>query len=359
MDRDTQDAIKQALNRIAESGQWSEYTSAASTSLIEGLQQSLGRKHAQLICSGTLGIELALRGLGVGAGDLVMLAAYDYPGNFRAIELTGAQPWLVDLSPNHWSLTLANVAEATKEFSRIPKAIILSHLHGTLAEMDAITDWATQHGVTIVEDACQAHGASIAGRPAGSWGDVSVLSFGGSKLITSGRGGAVLTNDDRIQQRMTVFRERGNDAFAMSELQACVILPQWERLPEQTQRRWEAVQWLEQSLADTKLEMADRESTSFLPAFYKWAFQVPGSDLQEMMTRRDQLIHSLQQKQIRAGAGFLGFHKRSHSRCLRPTDLERSAVGASSTVLIHHSHLTMPRTMLQMLVDTLKEFAGN
>ncbi len=264
----------------------------------------------------------------------------------------------MDLSPNRWSLTLADIVESTKEFDRNPKAIILSHLHGTLAEMEAITDWATQHGVAIVEDACQHMGLVSPEKPTGSWGILG-LSFGGSKLITSGRGGAVLTNDDRIQQRMTVFRERGNDAFAMSELQACVILPQLG-----TTTGTDAAQVGSGAMARAiagryHLEIADRGSNASIPAFYKWAFQVPGSDLLEMITRREQLIQSLQQKQIRAGAGFLGFHKKESQSLPSAVDLERSAVAASSTVVIHHSHLTLPSAVLQMVVDTLKEFAGN
>jgi dTDP-4-amino-4,6-dideoxygalactose transaminase len=145
-------------------------------------------RHAWLGSSGTIAVELALRGLKVAAGDEVILAAYDFPGNFRAIEAIGARPMLVDLAPGTWTLDVDHVEAA---ISPVTKAIVVSHLHGSLADMQRLCELANERGLTIVEDACQVPGASISGRPTGSWGDCGILSFGGSKLLTAGRGGAI------------------------------------------------------------------------------------------------------------------------------------------------------------------------
>src|SRR5262249_4920495 len=148
---------------------------------------------------------------------------YDFPGNFRAIEAIGARPVLVDLAAGAWTLDVEQVLAA---ISSQTKAIIVSHLHGSLADMRRLREIADERGLAVVEDACQVPGARVEGKAAGSWGDCGVFSFGGSKLLTAGRGGAVVTNRDEVVQRIKIYCERGNDAFPMSELQAAVLEPQ-------------------------------------------------------------------------------------------------------------------------------------
>ncbi len=94
---------------------------------------------------------------------------------------------LVDIDPRSWCLAPERIAAAQSPATR---AVIVSHLHGGLADMQQLTDVARRFNLGVVEDACQAPGATVQGRPAGTWGDVGVLSFGGSKLLTAGRGGA-------------------------------------------------------------------------------------------------------------------------------------------------------------------------
>src|SRR5262249_27521235 len=135
-------------------------------------------------------VELALRALKVGPGDEVVLAAYDYPGNFLSVHAVGAHPVLVDVELGNWNLGPERLAEAIGPATR---AVIASHLHGGLVPMREVMEVAAARGVAVVEDAAQAPGAEVQGRKAGTWGDAGVLSFGGSKLLTAGRGGALLT----------------------------------------------------------------------------------------------------------------------------------------------------------------------
>src|SRR5207253_11269997 len=116
---------------------------------------------------------------------------------------------------------------------RKTKAILASHLHGGLVPMRELMDVAAAHGLSIVEDAAQATGALVQGRRAGTWGDAGVLSFGGSKLLSAGRGGVVLTRRADVYQRAKLWLQRGVQAWAaLSELQAAVLLPQLGRLDE-------------------------------------------------------------------------------------------------------------------------------
>ena len=120
-------------------------------------------------------------------GDEVILAAYDYPGNFLSVHAVGARPVLVDVAPGDWNLCPEKVAEAVRPQTR---AVIASHLHGGLVPMARLMELAAGHGLAVIEDAAQCPGALVQGRKAGTWGDVGVLSFGGSKLLSAGRGGA-------------------------------------------------------------------------------------------------------------------------------------------------------------------------
>src|SRR5204862_924383 len=134
---------------------------------------------------------------------------------------------LVDVQPGTACLDGEQLADACHERTR---AVIVSHLHGELAPMADIRAFADCSGLLLIEDACQAPGAMIEGRPAGTWGDVGVLSFGGSKLLSAGRGGALLTRSAEFIQRAKVYCEQGNHAFPLSELQAAVLIPQLAKL---------------------------------------------------------------------------------------------------------------------------------
>ena len=169
--RSTIATFERHWNRRRRDGSWGRYNGPHSAALIRRLREMHGTEHVALCSSGTVAVELALRGLKIGAGDEVILAGYDFPGNFRAIEAVRARPVLVDIDPHTWCLDAAHLPQATGVAT---KAIIVSHLHGGMAAMREIMGFAEQHGVAVVEDACQAPGAIVNGRLAGTWGDVSV-----------------------------------------------------------------------------------------------------------------------------------------------------------------------------------------
>jgi len=108
-------AIQQQLQAVYSSGDWGSYAGPSTQKLRETLINNYKREHVMLVCSGTIGIELALRGVGVTAGDEVILAGYDFPGNFRCIEATGATPVLVDIASGTWSIQADDLAAAHSE----------------------------------------------------------------------------------------------------------------------------------------------------------------------------------------------------------------------------------------------------
>jgi dTDP-4-amino-4,6-dideoxygalactose transaminase len=321
-----------AMQRAFADGSWGRYHGRHGDRLRQALAQMHELEHVSLCCSGTLAVELALRGLRVGPGDEVILAGYDFPGNFRAIEAIGALPVLVDIDPQNWNLDPARLPEACSDKTR---AVLVSHLHGGLVPMREVLAFAAERGLAVVEDACQATGATIEGRPAGAWGDAGVLSFGGSKLLTAGRGGAVLTRRADVHQRIKVFCEQGNHAFPLSELQAAVLLPQLAKLEGRNAVRSQAVERLWRAWKDLPgLRPLVNRVAQATPAYYKLGLQYLPEEL--LGRSREDLIAAVQAEGVALDVGFRGFLLRSGRRCRTSGDLSESKRAAAAGMVLHH-----------------------
>jgi perosamine synthetase len=324
--------VRAAMEAAFADGTWGRYEGPHGEQLAARLGEMHGLPYALPCSSGTFAVELALRGLRVGNGDDVLLAGYDFPGNFRAVEAVGARPVLVDLAPGRWHADVDSLREAVTPAAR---AVIVSHLHGTLAPMGAIRALAAERGLAVVEDACQVSGAIVEGRPAGSAGDAGVMSFGGSKLLTAGRGGAILTARQDVHQRAKVYCERANNAFPLSELQAAVLLPQLAKLEERNATRLANARRLVAALRDVPALAAPADqATGSRPAFYKlgW-FYLPehcgGAP-------RETFLAAVRAEGVALDAGFRGFVLRPASRARKDQPLENSRRAADATVLLHH-----------------------
>jgi dTDP-4-amino-4,6-dideoxygalactose transaminase len=225
----TDDAIRAAFESMMRDGSWGRYHGPHCDRLREELGRMHSVEHVALCCSGTSAVELALRSVPVTDGDEVILAAYDFKANLVNVLTVGAIPVLIDVLPGQPVIDLQYLHAAITERTR---AILVSHLHGHLTPIEEIRQIASVHGIVVIEDACQSPGAIIAGQRAGSSGDIGVLSFGGSKLLTSGRCGALLTSNAAMAQRIRLYTQRGNDAYPLSEMQAAVFSPQLKTLDE-------------------------------------------------------------------------------------------------------------------------------
>jgi len=159
--------------------------------------------------SGTSALELALRAFGVGPGDEVITAANTFVATASAIAYTGATPVLVDVNPQTHTI---DVSLAESEISSRTRAIIPVHLYGHPADMDPLMELAERHGLAVIEDACQAHGARYKGRRVGSIGNAAAFSFYPSKnLGACGDGGMVTTNDEQVAKCVRLLRDHGQN----------------------------------------------------------------------------------------------------------------------------------------------------
>ena len=163
--------------------------------------------HAVGTANGTDALQLALRGLGIGPGDEVVVPANTFVATAEAVVLAGATPRFADVGPDTLLLTAATVEAALTPRTR---AVIVVHLYGQVADMDAIGRVAASSGLAVIEDAAQAHGATWRGRPAGSLGDVGCFSFyPGKNLGAFGDAGAVVTDDAELARRIRCTRDHG------------------------------------------------------------------------------------------------------------------------------------------------------
>jgi dTDP-4-amino-4,6-dideoxygalactose transaminase len=222
--------------------------------------------------------------------------------------------------------------------------------------MPRLCEIARSHGLAIVEDACQVPGATVQGRAAGSWGDVSVLSFGGSKLLTAGRGGAVLTQRADIAQRIKIYCERGNHAFPLSELQAAVLPPQIARLSDRNRQRQTSVQRLvEHWPADSPLEPVIDQAVGHVPSYYKLSFRYHAERCGGWP--REQFLAAVQAEGVPCDSGFRGFVKRGSARCRRVGSLDASRLAAEQVVLLHHPILLGPASAIELLAAAVDKVA--
>jgi len=198
-------ALERACIRALARG---DYVLGADVSALEDeFAAYCGVAHGVAVDSGTSAIELSLRGLGIGAGDEVITAANTFVATTFAITHTGARPVLVDVDPDTSTLDPDAVGAAVTPRTR---AIVPVHLYGHCADMDAIAALARAHGLAVVEDACQAHGARYHGRRAGALGDAAAFSFYPAKnLGAAGDGGMMVTGDAALADRVRMLRNYG------------------------------------------------------------------------------------------------------------------------------------------------------
>jgi perosamine synthetase len=216
------------------------------TAFEEGLAARCGVEHAVATSNGTTALHLALAVAGIGPEQEVIVPALTFVATAAAVRYVGASPVLADSDAGHWCVDPADVASRITPRTR---AIVSVDLYGHPADMDALAELASEHDLVLVEDAAEALGALYHERPAGGLGSLGVLSFYGNKLITTGEGGAVLTDDPALADRARLLRDHAMDRnrrywhgeigfnYRITNLQAALGVAQLERLDEFLERK--------------------------------------------------------------------------------------------------------------------------
>jgi perosamine synthetase len=250
--------------------------------LEEGFAARVGRKHGVAVCNGSVALDVAVAALGLCPGDEVILPSFTIISCAAAIVRAGAIPVLVDCEPDTWNTTAERIAD---RITRRTKAMMIVHIYGLPVDMDPVLALARRHGLRIIEDAAEMHGQTYKGRPCGSFGDISTFSFYPNKLVTTGEGGMVLTDDPALAERCRAMRnlcfqpgkrfmhEELGWNFRLSNLQAAVGVAQLERLDEFVVRKRRIGAAYRQRLGDIRGLQLPIAQTAYAENIY-WVFGV-------------------------------------------------------------------------------------
>lgn len=212
----------------------------------EAFAAAVGRRHAVAVSSGTGALDVAVRALGLGPGDEVVLPTLSIISCPQSVVRAGATPVLVDVDPASWN---ADVAAIEARLTDRTRAVMAVHTYGLPVDMIALEDLARRRGLLVLEDAAEAIGLTLHGRPCGSFGDLSIVSFYPNKHVTTGEGGMCLTDDDALAARCRSLRnlcfqpgrrfvhEELGFNYRMTSLQAALGLGQLERLEASVARK--------------------------------------------------------------------------------------------------------------------------
>jgi perosamine synthetase len=204
--------------------------------------EAIGAKYALAVNSGTSGLHLAVRALGLGPGDEVITTPFSFIASSNCILFEGATPVFVDADERTFNIDVTKIEAAITPRT---KAILPVHVFGESADMDPIMDIARRHGLRVIEDACESIQATYKGRCTGTFGDVAVYGFYPNKQITTGEGGMIVTNDDAVYEYCLSARNQGRATdmqwlthvrlgynYRISEVTAAIGVEQMKKLPE-------------------------------------------------------------------------------------------------------------------------------
>jgi len=203
-------------------------------------------RHAVATANGTVALHLALVVLGIGPGDEVLVPDLTFVATANAVRYTGATPVLVEVDRRTWGI---DPEAARRRLTARTRAILPVHLYGRPVDLDPLFELAGEHGLEVVEDAAEAHGARYKGRRVGALGRIGAFSFYGNKIFTTGEGGALVTNDARLAERAVFLRDHAMDPrrryyhpevgfnYRMTNIQAALGCSQLEHAAEILRRR--------------------------------------------------------------------------------------------------------------------------
>ncbi len=286
------------------------------------LMEYLDIENAVVVSSGTAALHLSLIALGIGQGDEVVVPAFTFPATANVVELVGAKPVFVDINLDDYCIDTKKIEEVITERT---KAIMPVHEFGQAAKMDDIAQIAHKHNLRVVEDAACALGAEFNHQKVGTFGDFGCFSFHPRKAITTGEGGVVVTNSDRLAQKIRSGRNHGISSlnsglafnnvglnYRMTDFQAVLGLYQLEKIEQFNRKRMKLARDYDENLADVGWLKA--------PATFgnrKAIYQTYHLLVDEKIDRSD-LIDYLKQNSIEANLGaqalnWLPYYRRKYS----------------------------------------------
>lgn len=320
-----------------------------------------GVSHAVATSSGTTALWLALLAHEIGPGDEVITTPFTFIASANAIYYTGARPVFADIEPETFNIDPHSVEEKITPRTR---AIMPVHLFGQVCDMDALSELADRYDLAMIEDACQAHGAAVQGRKAGSFG-TGCFSFYATKNMTTGEGGMITTDDDEIADRARLLRAHGMRQryyhesigynFRMTEFQAALGIVQLSKLEEFNQKRRANARYLDAGLAGIDSIILPTVKPDHRHVFHQFTVRIP--------QQRDAFRQALNARGIGTGIYYpIPVHKQAPYRDRDHDSQFPFAEEASRQVLSLPVHPELSRQDMDMIIDavrrTVRDLAG-
>ena len=279
----------EAAKAVLVSGKVNYWTGTLTKQFEQEFATYHGQKYGIALSNGTLALELALIGLGIGAGDEVITTSKTFIASASCVFQRGAIPVMADVDLNSQNVTVETLEPLV---TKKTKAIIVVHLGGYPCDMPAIMKWAKEKGIYVIEDCAQAHGAKIGGRLVGSFGDISAFSFCQDKIMTTGgEGGIVILNDEAVFKKMWSFKDHGKSHelahqksegfefryihedfgsnYRFTEFQSAIALKQLEKLSGWVEKRRELAHRIIDGLKEVKGLRLSTAPSDVYHAYYR------------------------------------------------------------------------------------------
>lgn len=332
-DATEENALLETLN----SGRWGRTSGGRHLREFEAaFAEVMQAKHCVATASGTAALLTALGALGIGPGDEVIMPPYTFVATFNAITNSYALPIFVDSDPETFQIDHRKIAAAVRPATRV---LLPVHIGGSAADLDAILAIADQHQVPVIEDACQAPLAQWRGRPLGTRGLAGCFSFQASKNITSGEGGAVLTNDEAFAHQCYNFHTPGGAKpaassgrganYRLTEFQGALLLAQLTRLEAQSRTRDANAAYLTELLgAIPGIQPARLTPGCTRSAWHLYMFRYDKSHFAQWP--RAQFLQELAKANIPASAGYSSLNRSKHVEALASNPYYQRIYGAKT-----------------------------
>jgi perosamine synthetase len=304
---------KKYLNQCIDEG-WISSEGPFVKEFEEKFSSYLGSRYGIAVCNGTVALETALFAAGITKGDEVIMPTFTIISCAAAALRLGAKPVLVDSEPDTWNMDVAQIEE---KITKRTKAIMPVHIYGHPVDMDPVMELAEEYDLKVIEDAAEVHGALYKGKMAGAIGDVGSFSFYANKIITTGEGGMVVTDDEETAERARGYRnlcfrpgrrfyhtELGEN-FRMTNLQAAVGVAQLEQIDRFVEIKRKNAQRYSEGLGGLKGIKTPVEKEWAKNVYWMYAIELS----EELGITAEQMAERLAKKGIGTRPFFLGLHE--------------------------------------------------
>ncbi|MFC2058769.1 DegT/DnrJ/EryC1/StrS family aminotransferase [Chloroflexota bacterium] len=271
-------------------------------------------KHGISTTSGTTALHIALASVGIGPGDEVIIPTFTMIATAFAIIYTGAKPVLVDCDPETWNIDVTKIEE---RITSRTKAIMPVHIYGHPCDMDPVLEIAKENNLLVIEDAAEAHGAEYKGRKMGGIGDIGCFSFYANKIITTGEGGMVVTNDEKIAEKARMIKDLAHAPqkrfvhtdiaynYRMTNIQAAIGIAQFEMIEEFIDKRRAHAYLYNELLKDIRGITLPPEKDWARNVYWMYSILVE----EEFGMDRDGLMHILKEEGVDTRTFFVPMHQ--------------------------------------------------